>query len=227
MRRTIQLIGCAAALWFAAPPTAAAEPIAVTAGVFILPTSVEGGPLTLAGTDGTRMFTFAGSISDIDPDPYSCHPCVSQIGIDVNAVGATHGTLTYGDESYRVGGGFLDTEGALVLLIQGAPILLPAPVATGEIRSFSTPFTASGFVVPPGVPGTGLNNTLTGSGTATITVIGGPGGEVNPLVWDFQNAEYRFSATPGGPAPTPEPASFVLFASGLSALVLKRRSRTV
>jgi hypothetical protein len=108
------------------------------------------------GTDGTRMFTFAGSISDIDPAPYACHPCVSQIGIDVNASGATHGTLTYGNESYRVGGGFLDTEGALALLIEGGPILLPAPVAAGEIRSFSTPFTASGLVVPPAVPGTGL-----------------------------------------------------------------------
>ena len=227
MRRTLQLIGCATAFWLAAPPTVAAEPIAVTSGVFILPTSVGGGPLTLAGTDGTRMFTFAGSISDIDPDPYSCHPCVGQIGIDVNATGATHGTLTYGNETYQAGGGFLDTEGALALVIEGAPILLPAPIATGEIRSFSTPFTASGFVVPPGVPGTGLSNTLTGSGTATITVIGGPGGDVHPLVWDFRNAEYRFSATPGGPAPIPEPASFVLFASGLSALVLKRRSRTV
>jgi hypothetical protein len=151
---------------------------------------------------------------------------VSQIGIDVNASGATHGTLTYGDETYQVGGGFLDTEGALPLIIAGAPILLPAPVATGEIRSFSTPFTVSGRVIPPGVPGTGLSNMLIGFGIATITVIGGPGGEVNPLVWDFRNAEYRFSATPGGPAPVPEPTSFVLFASGLSALVLKRRSRT-
>ena len=226
MRRTLQLIACATAVWLAAPPTVTAEPIAVTSGVFILPTSVGGGPLTLTGTDGTRMFTFAGSISDIDPAPYSCHPCVSQIGIDVNASGATHGTLTYGNESYRVGGGFLDTEGALALLIEGGPILLPAPVAAGEIRSFSTPFTASGLVVPPAVPGTGLSNTLTGSGTVTVTVIGGPGGEVNPLVWDFRSAEYRFSATGGGPAPIPEPTSFVLFASGLSALVLKRRWRT-
>jgi len=152
------------------------------------------------------------------------HACV---GLDVNASGATHGTLTYGNESYQVGGGFLDTEGALALLIEGRPILLPAPVSTGEIRSFSTPFTASGLVVPPAVPGTGLSNTLTGSGTVTVTVIGGPGGEVNPLVWDFRSAEYRFSATGGGPAPIPEPTSFVLFASGLSALVLKRRSRTM
>jgi hypothetical protein len=226
MRRVLQLIACATALWLAAPPTVTADPIAITSGVITLPSSVGGGPITLTGTDGTRMFTFAGSISDIDPDPSGCHPCVSQIGIDITAVGAAHGTLTYGNESYQTGGGFLDTEGALVLFVRGGPILLPAPLAIGEIRSFSAPFTASGRVVPPPIPGDGLTNTLTGSGIATVTLSGGPGNEVNPLLWDFQRAEYRFSAA-GGPAPIPEPTSFVLFASGLSALVLKRRSRAV
>ncbi|HEU4938533.1 MAG TPA: PEP-CTERM sorting domain-containing protein [Vicinamibacterales bacterium] len=227
MRRILQLIAWLTAVWLAAPPTVAADPIAITSGVITLPSSVEAAPITLAGTDGARMFTFAGTLSDIDPAPYSCHPCVSQIGIDINAPGAAHGTLTYGNESYQTGGGFLDTEGALVLFVQGGPILLPAPLALGEIRSFSAPFTASGRVVPPFIPGDGLSNTLTGSGIATVTLSGGPGNEMNPLVWDFRRAEYRFSAVSGGPAPIPEPASFLLIASGLSALVLKRRSRTV
>ena len=114
-------------------------------------------------------------IPDIDPAPYSCHPCLSQIGIDIIAPGAAHGTLTYGNESDQTGGGFLDTEGILVLFVQGAPILLPAPLAIGEIRSFSAPFTASGRVIPPPIPGDGLMNTLTGSGVATVTLSGGPG----------------------------------------------------
>lgn len=226
MRRTLELIACATAVWLAAPLTVAADPIAITSGVITLPLSFGGGPMTLTGTDGTRPFTFAGTISDIDPGPSSCHPCLSQIGIDISAPGAAHGTLTYGDESYQTGGGFLDTEGGLVLFVQGGPILLPAPSAIGEIRSFSAPFTASGRVVPPPVPGDGLMNTLTGSGIATVTLSGGPGNEVNPLLWDFRRAEYRFSAS-GGPAPIPEPTSFLLFASGLSAFVLKRRLRTL
>ena len=226
MRRTLQLIACATAVWLAAPPKAMADPIAVTSGVLTLPSPFGGGPITLTGTDGTRMFTFAGTISDIDPAPTSCHPCISQIGIDVSAPGAAHGTLTYGNESYQAGGGFLDTEGVLVLFIQGETILLPAPLALGEIRSFSAPFTASGRIIPPPIPGDGLTNTLTGSGIATVTLSGGPGGEANPLLWDFRRAEYRFSAA-GEPAPIPEPASFLLFASGLTALVLKRRSRAV
>ena len=220
MRPTLQLIACAAAVWLAAPPTATADPIAVTSGVLTLPSPFGGGPITLAGTDGTRMFTFVGTISDIDPAPTSCHPCLSEIRIDVSAPGAAHGTLTYGNESYQTGGGFLDTEGTLVLFIQGGPILLPAPLAIGEIRSFSAPFTASGRILPPPIPGDGLTNTLTGSGIVTVTLSGGPG---NPLLWDFRRAEYRFSAA-GEPAPVPEPASFLLFASGLSALVLRRRS---
>jgi hypothetical protein len=227
MRRALQTIACATAVWLAAPPTVTADPIAITSGVITLPSSFGGGPITLAGTDGTRMFTFAGTISDIDPDPYSCHPCVSQIGIGINAPGAAHGTLTYGNESYQTGGGFLDTEGTLVLFVQGGPILLPVPLVIGEIRSFSVPFTASGRLLPPPIPGDGLGNTLTGSGVATVTLSGGPGNEVNPLVWDFRRAEYRFTAETGGPAPVPEPTSFLLFASGLSALVFHRRSRAV
>ena len=153
MRRTLQLIACATAVWLGAPPTVTADPIAITSGVITLGAeSFGGGPIRLTGTDGTRMFTFAGTISDIDPEAFSCHPCVSQIGIDINAVGAAHGTLTYGNETYHVGG-FEDTEGALVLFVEGGPIPLPAPLALGEIRSFSTPFMASGRVVPPGVPG--------------------------------------------------------------------------
>lgn len=223
MRRTLQLTACATVVWLAATATVMADPIAITSGVLTLPSSFGGGPLSLTGTDGTRMFTFAGSISDIDPDPTSCHPCITEIGIGVSAPGAAHGTLTYGNESYQTGGGFLDTEGTLVLFIQGEPILLSAPVAIGEIRSFTAPFTASGRVIPPPIPGDGLENTLTGSGIATITLSGGPGDEVNPFLWDFRRAEYRFSAA-GEPAPIPEPASFLLFATGLTALALKRRT---
>jgi hypothetical protein len=224
MRRILQLIACATTVWLAAPATATAESIAITSGLITLPSGFGGGPITLTGTDGIRMFTFAGSLSDIDPAPSACHPCLSQIAIDINAPGAAHGTLTYGNESYQTGAGFLDTEGTLVLFVQGAPILLPAPLAIDEIRSFSAPFTASGRVIPPFVPGGGLMNTLTGSGIATLTLSAGPGNEVNPLVWDFRRAEYRFTAETGGPAPVPEPTSCLLFASGLSALVLKRRA---
>lgn len=226
MKRILQLIACATAVWLAAPPTVAADPIAITSGVITLPMSFGGGPVTLAGTDGARMFTFEGTIADIDPDPSSCHPCLSQIEINISAPGAAHGTLTYGDESYTTGSGVLDTEGTLVLFVRGAPILLPPPAALGEIRSFSTAFTASGSIIPPGVPGDGLSNTLTGSGIASVTLSSGPGGEPTPLLWDFRRAEYLFSGGSGGPAPVPEPASFLLVASGLSALVRKRQSRT-
>ena len=60
MRRTLQLIACATAVWLAAPPTVTADPIAITSGVITLPSRLAPAAMTLTGTDGTRMFTFAG-----------------------------------------------------------------------------------------------------------------------------------------------------------------------
>ena len=62
MRRTLQLIGCAMAVWLAAPPTVTADPITITSGVLTIPSRTALAPMTLTGSDGTRMFTFAGAI---------------------------------------------------------------------------------------------------------------------------------------------------------------------
>ena len=227
MRRTLQLIGCAVAVWLAAPPTVTADPIAITSGVITLPRRDALAPLTLTGTDGTRMFTFAGAMSSEEYiAPYNCIGCVS--GINIGIFGPPFGTVTYGNESYQTDDA--ESKGILVLLVVGAPILLHVPLAD-ETQTFSAPFTATGTLLPPFLhdPPWSPDNPrprymLTGSGIATVTLVGtvntGPSGGG---YWDFVRAEYQFSA----PAPIPEPTSFLLFASGLSALVLKRRSRAV
>jgi hypothetical protein len=224
MKPTIQLIACAAAVWLTAPSAATAEPIAITSGVITLPSNLGTGPdpVVLRGTDGTRSFTFDGHLGDTDIGPYKCHPCVSQISSDIIAAGAASGTATYGNDSYFTGGAD-ERSGQLNFRILGGAIPLPTPVRLGETLNVSTSFTMSGFLVPPeSMPGA-LANTLTGSGIATLTVSSGPGGPPGTFLWDFQRGEYRFTAESGGPAPVPEPTSFLLFASGLSALVLKRR----
>jgi PEP-CTERM motif-containing protein len=227
VRHTFQLMACVTAVWLAVPPTATAEPINITSGVITLPGLFSAASTTLAGTDGTRAFTFNGVISsDANFSVFFCNPCTSQIGVNFISSAAAVGNVNYGSENYQTGAGFLDTQGALVLNVVGSVISLPAPGALGETRSFSVPFTASGLLIPPFDPG-GLRNTLSGSGMVTVSVGAGPGNEQFPLVWDFQRAEYQFTQESGGPAPVPEPASFLLFASGLSAFVLKRRSQSL
>jgi len=227
VRRTFQLIVCMMVVSFAAPSTTSADPIAITSGTITLPSNFAWAPTTLNGTDGVRTFTFTNGVITTDAiiGPYtSCEPCTTQVSIAIHAVIGVQGDVTYGSESYKVGPGILDTDGDLNLDVRGAPIALPAPAAAGELRTFTAPFTASGTIAPPFFPG-GLTNTLSGSGMMTITLAGGPTGVAQPSEWSFRRAEYRFSASSGGPAPVPEPASFLLVGSGISALVLKRRSR--
>jgi hypothetical protein len=230
MRRTLQLIGCAVAVWLAAPPTVTADPIAITSGVITMPSRTAVAPMTLTGSDGTRMFTFAGFISP-NEDLLGPTHCISCNQVLTRIFASAIGTVTYGNESYETDYGFDEDKGTLPLFVEGDVILLPVPVATGETQTFSAPFTATGSLTPPFLhdPPYGPDNPrprymLTGSGIATVTLVGtvntGPSGGG---YWDFVRAEYQFSA----PAPIPEPTSFLLFASGLSALVLKRRSRAV
>lgn len=223
MRHTFQLMACVTIVWLAAPPAATAEPIAISAGVITLPANHSAAQVNLTGTDGARGFTFDGLISsDAGFSLFSCSPCTSQISPGFTSL--AFGSVTYGSEHYETGAGFHDTDGALTLHTSAAAILLPVPGSLGETRSFSVPFMTSGLLIPPFDPG-GVRNALSGSGIVTVTVGAGPNNPDIPLVWEFQRAEYRFTEQSGGQAPVPEPASFLLLASGLSALVVKRRAR--
>jgi hypothetical protein len=216
------------AVWLAAPPTVTADPIAITSGVITMPSKTAVAPVTLTGSDGTRMFTFAGFISPNESylGPTNCSACTS--GVNLGIAGALIGTVTYGDESYQTTYAGVE-DGTLSFFVSGNSIPLPVPLTIGETQTFSAPFAvASSTLTPPywgdpRNPNPGLRNTLTGSGIATVTLVGTPTPIGGGGFWDFVRAEYQFTA----PAPIPEPTSFVLFASGLSALVLRRRSRAV
>lgn len=228
MRQTLKLIAYTVMVWLATLSAATADPISITGGVLTLPRLFETAPLTLTGTDGVRAFTFDGFISrDAAIGPYNCTPCTSQISIDVSEAGDAGGNVTYGNESYTTGNASADTQGAMRLdLVGGLKPLPPKPTSLDQRFTFSAPFALSGTLFPPVIPG-GLRNTLTGSGIATV-MLGPDPTSGGPIVgWRFLRAEYRFGEGSGGPAPVPEPASFVLLASGLSALLLKRRSRLV
>jgi hypothetical protein len=125
--------------------------------------------------------------------------------------GGSIGTVTYGNESYQTDYGFDERKGTLPFFVDAAPILLPVPLAVGETQTFSAPFTATGTLTPPFLhdPPYGPENPrprymLTGSGIATVTLVGTPTPVQGGGYWDFVRAEYQFSA----PAPIQEPTSF-------------------
>ena len=207
---------------------AAAEPIAITSGTITLPQGIfdPAHPVTLSGSDGVRPFTFSGDIDADDSNlaAYTCRPCVegtAQLSIDIGAFGTVYGDVTYGTESYVTGSGTGNSpdQGGLAMQIAGSvalPALLPAP---GEVVTITTPFTMTGSLLPPEMPGGGRSNLLTGSGMADVRLFVDPV-EGLPL-WSFHSAEYRFLSS-GSPNPVPEPASMLLLGSGLATLILRR-----
>jgi len=225
VRQIFKLIAYTVVVWQAAVSAAMADTISITGGVLTLPALDATAPMTLTGTDGMRAFTFDGFISRAAAiSLYGCRPCTSPTPIDITEASDADGHVTYGNESYTVGTAALDTEGSMGLDISAGLTPLPTPVSPDQTFTFTAPFRASGILVPPVIPG-GLGSTLTGFGIATVMLTADS--SVQPVGWKFVSAEYRFGEGSGGPAPVPEPASFVLLASGLSALLLKRRSRSV
>lgn len=226
MRPILKVMAYTMLASLAAVSPARADTISITGGLLTLPSLDGTAPMTLSGTDGVRAFTFDGFIShEAAIDLYGCRPCASPTSIDITEAADADGHVTYGSESYATGTGAMDTEGTMGFEISAGLTLLPTPVSASQRFTFSTPFTASGRLFPPVIPG-GLGSALTGSGIATVMLAADS--SVQPTGWKFLSATYRFNQGSGGPAPVPEPASFLLLASGLSALVAsRRRSRSV
>ena len=220
--RCLLVLFAAAILEIGVPRVASADPVTITSGSISIPASrTRPSPIQIEGTDGVLTFSLSGVIGAASSmELFFCAPCLptaTTISLAINSAGLDiPGMLTYGVDSYRVGG-LEDTFGTVVLELSGFAVLPRAPSVINELATVTGPFEllANSHFSPPCCGGPG--NDLRGSGTATVLLFGDPGGGVP--VWAFRSAEYRFTDQ----APIPEPASFVLLASGLIGVAVRRR----
>ena len=226
MNRPLRFLVAAAILGATVPRVATADPVTITSGSISVPASFSvGSPIQLQGTDGVLPFLLTGLISPhTSIEVRGCRPCgptATMINLGIASSGGDlAGMVTYGDDQYRVGGND-DTVGNVFLLISGSALLPAPPSVPNQLATITGPFAIERGSFQPPIRGGpfGPGNTLLGSGLATVSLFDDPTDGVPR--WSLVSAEYRF----GDQAPTPEPASFVLLASGLAGLAMQRRRR--
>jgi hypothetical protein len=191
--------------------TARSDTITITSGVLAVgPGVLSGGTVTLTGEGG---FTFTGELgASGNLGAKTCTPCTPGTaipliaqwgGLDLPGV-ATFGGVTFSDLNG------LNSPNSLIITLAGAPIVAP-PLTPGDVV-LTAPVTLGGsFVHPPDA------DALSGTGLATLTL----GHPADPDLWLARS----FRVDLGPTAVTPEPASAILFGSGLALLLGRARRR--
>jgi len=219
--RLLRWLCAAAILGTSVPGIASAEPVTITSGFISVPPRLSS-PTQLEGSDGVLPFAFMGFISSASSislrNCTPCSPTATMISLAISTAGLdVPGTVTYGDDTYQAGGLDIETQGAVALNITGLAPLPPAPSTPNELATVTAPFElAASHFAPPCCGRFPSGNDLRGSGIATVSLFADP--TVGVPVWAFRSAVYQF----GNQAPIPEPASFVLLASGLAGIMVRR-----
>lgn len=197
-------------------PEAKADPIVITSGQVSFAAQLANSTFSLQG-QGVSISGFTRNILAASVfSPGSTY----RLGRGfVNDPFIPAGSFTSGGVTYS---SFLFGSDTLNVQFQAADAVIPTG-ADQQSLVFSVPFTMSGFIfvstAQSGVPG-GVFTNFTGSGTATFTAHRLNSPDPN-APWFGDSLTYNF-----GPAqPAPEPATMLLFGTGLAAFAARRRLR--
>jgi hypothetical protein len=192
---------------------------------------INSGSLNVTGFGG-GIFTLQNSalgfsVSNVgfgggDGNVNRCSPCTSSQLISINSTfggqfGLGHGPATVGGISYPRAyyTGRLDLTGSFVI----------APSEMSSLVTINVPFNINGFITGYETEWRNtqplFTTTLEGHGIATLIMSGNFEPSLNRWLYFFHSINYNFSPT----TPTPEPATLLLFGTGLIGAAAQYRRR--
>ena len=195
---------------------ASADPILIEGGSMIVDRTFVG-TVDIHGTQGFRLQLRLGVVSTNGPWT-SCCPARPGTSIDLSG-------FAFASD----GGGVAELNGIrysvpsddanVILHLLGDHVTAP-PLSTSAVLSapFKLSSTSNLFLFHFPDEGESTVFPIVGRGTATIELIPHPAGD--PF-WEFSRVRYEFSDA----QPVPEPATLLLFGTGMLALAAKRHRR--
>jgi len=222
VRFSLRHVASVAAALVLGVASATAEPIQITSGSLVFPSSPI--PITVELSGAGFTFTGRTGTQQVWLSPYGdCQvpACVPGSTVSLHTVGseATYifATATYQGQTFENFGG-INARSGLLTEWTGS-LELPANFAGG---SLSAPFAFSGFFrLTDDQTGLAQRVDLFGSGIATVTFV--PYGIPEfPNAFVTQAVRFDFADV----AATPEPATLLLLGTGLGAIAAARRRRT-
>jgi hypothetical protein len=221
--RTVGLL-VAMMLW---ATLAGADQVTITSGGWLNAAFLDGGGMTLV----SDRFTVSGpwdccAFGSLFAPGATINPTTTTTGQSFNFLTGSVDGITYPGFTSATTFSLLSV-GSTTLQFSGPSLQLPSSAAAGQRVELTVPFTMTGFLQltpvtrfssPPGTPV--FAGDVTGSGTLHVLLDALSG----PMPQWHASASYVFGTS--APAPTPEPASVLLVASGVAGVFARRWRRS-
>jgi len=207
------IVGLLAAVVLAASPrSAAADPVTITAGQWAEVANIDGGGISLV----SNQFSISGAWDCGANAAGWCGAARWAPASTVDFTTQADGRHAAGAFGTLNGAPFVGSFDSTQLVFSVAPFMLPGATPGGSNISFSIPFTMSGILTLNNQSGaTAFSNSVNGSGLLAFRVQSVQFGGAPMYALDPLSTSFTFESTASA---TPEPATMLLFASGLVAV---------